>query len=382
MRREPASVARAASLSAGARDVEIVCDERVQPITSSSAPLAAARATARALSAFRTRRRAARPRPPRRRPRRRTSSATPGRRGLRGAAGGRSRGRAWTHRIARETRSDLALGGLVESTCTRSGRLDREVAADRAGGGLERVGGADEWPRPRRRRRPRARRDQRRARDEVDQLAEERRSVARRSGSRRARRGLDELQGGDLQALALEAARISPVRPRRNVSGLTRMRFRDTNDAPSEGGWRRRGAAGPELTSPTRSPWPARGRRAPGSAAPRLRRHAGSRLEYGQIFHECTSGLLQVPQGSLSCAGSAGSAGLSLTSWSQPARRNLRRAAAPRRPASPARARGRRPGTPAADDHVDDRAHEREQRGDRRAHDASVLDARPASAKV
>ena len=78
--------------------------------------------------------------------------------------------------------------------------LEREVAADRAGRGLDRVGRADHLARGRDRSRAlEHHRDQRAAGDELDQLAEERLARrARRSAARRARAStLHQLQRDD-----------------------------------------------------------------------------------------------------------------------------------------------------------------------------------------
>ncbi len=107
----------------------------------------------------------------------------------------------------------------------------REVAADRAGRGLERVGRADHLAGGLDRLVAlEHHRDQRAAGDEVDQLAEERLArCARRSAARRARASTVICFSAAIRRpLRSKRAMISPVRPRSNASGLTRIRVLST----------------------------------------------------------------------------------------------------------------------------------------------------------
>ena len=112
--------------------------------------------------------------------------------------------------------------------------LEREVAADRARRGLERVGRADDL----------ARGDdglvaledhgdQRAGGDELDELAEERLALVLGVVllGEVARRAVMCLSATMRRPLRSKRAMISPVRPRANASGLTRMRVRSMGRA-------------------------------------------------------------------------------------------------------------------------------------------------------
>ena len=110
--------------------------------------------------------------------------------------------------------------------------LQGVVAADRAGGGLDRVGGpgqrAERLDRARALERPG---DQRAAGDEVDELAEERPLAVLgvvRLGDLAVERA--QLQRDELQALALDAGDHLADEAAATPSGLTRTRVRSDTD--------------------------------------------------------------------------------------------------------------------------------------------------------
>ena len=155
------------------------------------------------------------------------------------AAARRRRGSASVLRCGsaelREPDADLALGRLVGVGAVDEveGHLGAEVAADRAGLGLDRVGRADQLAR--------GldgldaledRGDERAAGDEVDELAEERLARCARRSARAPSppRRCSCFRAVSRRPLRSKRARTSPVRPRSKASGLIRIRVRVVSD--------------------------------------------------------------------------------------------------------------------------------------------------------